>query len=342
MKHSKLRKNKPPDLSLCGTPAGYEGHLRRREWPCGRCLIGSSTYTEDEIRVLIGHQYDRDRDQQLWNTYRLSLDRYTAIFDQQGQRCGCCGSETSGDGVWHVDHDHETRLIRGILCLKCNTGIGQLGDGLAGVLKAVNYLHAHHDRGGHALAEKPPAPRTAPPVSSLMERCFALFQQGISTGQIVILLRLDPSLVEDIRLLWNEQARAVLPPKARHLFQISQDPIGCACCCGFVVPCDMTDLDSVQSATAQVNAHVEEGNSPRANWLAMQAEEEERRRDEAAKQAQELQSAKDEEFRRAKEEALQRAAQREQRAQDQKWSKDRRAIQKTRRRWKTYGKTKPL
>jgi hypothetical protein len=39
-----------------------------------------------------------------------------------------------------LDHDHETKLFRGWLCLVCNTGLGKLGDSIVGLSKALLYL----------------------------------------------------------------------------------------------------------------------------------------------------------------------------------------------------------
>ena len=42
-----------------------------------------------------------------------------------------------------VDHCHKTNLIRGVLCVKCNTGIGQLRDSVEVVAKALKYLEGN-------------------------------------------------------------------------------------------------------------------------------------------------------------------------------------------------------
>ena len=68
-----------------------------------------------------------------------------------GERCECCKKPvyeskekipTGVDGtwVWQLDHDHETGQFRGWLCKQCNTGLGNLGDDLESLLRAVQYL----------------------------------------------------------------------------------------------------------------------------------------------------------------------------------------------------------
>lgn len=51
--------------------------------------------------------------------------------------CECCKKIPN---KWALDHNHRDNSFRGWLCDRCNTGIGNLGDTLQGVINAVNYL----------------------------------------------------------------------------------------------------------------------------------------------------------------------------------------------------------
>ena len=53
--------------------------------------------------------------------------------------CECCG-KTSRNRALHLDHCHETGKFRGWLCVKCNTGVGSLGDNVSGLQTAISYL----------------------------------------------------------------------------------------------------------------------------------------------------------------------------------------------------------
>jgi hypothetical protein len=66
------------------------------------------------------------------------------LFEQQDGKCAICG-KTHGhvtvNGVktkLAVDHDHATGKIRGLLCSRCNRGIGYLGE--ENLTRAVAYL----------------------------------------------------------------------------------------------------------------------------------------------------------------------------------------------------------
>lgn len=91
----------------------------------------------------------RTRNKDLRIRYGITLAEYDARLSAQGGVCACCQSAAPGypsGRSFAVDHDHETGVIRGLICSKCNKGIGLLGDNAAGVAKALAYLR----RGTHA------------------------------------------------------------------------------------------------------------------------------------------------------------------------------------------------
>lgn len=49
-------------------------------------------------------------------------------------------SDTGAASAAHIDHDHATNQIRGVLCGACNRALGQMGDDVARMLRAVDYL----------------------------------------------------------------------------------------------------------------------------------------------------------------------------------------------------------
>ena len=55
--------------------------------------------------------------------------------------CQCCG-KVPFKNKWCLDHDHDDNSFRGWICENCNWGLGQLGDTLESITKAMNYLLA--------------------------------------------------------------------------------------------------------------------------------------------------------------------------------------------------------
>lgn len=68
----------------------------------------------------------------------LSFEQYTVMLKKQKGVCAICGKQ--GARALAIDHDHTTGKIRGLLCGKCNTGIGMLGDTFETVRRAAAYL----------------------------------------------------------------------------------------------------------------------------------------------------------------------------------------------------------
>lgn len=82
-------------------------------------------------------------------TYGIPRDRYIQMLAAQDERCAICRTDDPGGvGRWHIDHDHACcpggnscgRCVRGLLCSACNTGIGLLGDDIARIKRAIDYL----------------------------------------------------------------------------------------------------------------------------------------------------------------------------------------------------------
>ena len=80
--------------------------------------------------------------------YSLTSERFAAMIEAQGNRCAVCEtSEPGGGGRWHIDHDHACcgpgvscgKCVRGLLCSKCNTAMGLLGDDPKMFERAINY-----------------------------------------------------------------------------------------------------------------------------------------------------------------------------------------------------------
>ena len=80
-------------------------------------------------------------DARLQRNYGITQDKLNELIDFQGGKCGICMKAiTNTRSTLNVDHDHNTGIVRGILCSSCNTGLGHLGDSIEGIKRALYYL----------------------------------------------------------------------------------------------------------------------------------------------------------------------------------------------------------
>ena len=79
--------------------------------------------------------------------YGLTREDYTAKLEAQGYKCECCDEPlTLGKSRnTHVDHDHESGQVRGILCRACNLMLGHARDNPEVLLKGATYLEAYQE-----------------------------------------------------------------------------------------------------------------------------------------------------------------------------------------------------
>ena len=70
--------------------------------------------------------------------YGLTLQQFDALQLQQAGCCAVCGSTL--DHTCHVDHDHSTGRVSGLLCCHCNHGLGEFRDDVDLLRKAIQYV----------------------------------------------------------------------------------------------------------------------------------------------------------------------------------------------------------
>lgn len=87
----------------------------------------------------------RGRANQRMRKYGISIERYEQMLAEQNGACAICGSPDNGDKPtdrFHVDHCHTTGIVRGLLCLSCNHGLGKFKDSVESLRSAIRYLES--------------------------------------------------------------------------------------------------------------------------------------------------------------------------------------------------------
>ena len=125
----------------CSTTKSIEDfYIRRR----GTDLRHSTCKECDKKRVKENHDPKRYREQHLKRQYGIDHKEYDKILKQQNGCCSVCGTDKPGgkhqNKYFHVDHNHETGVVRGLLCSHCNTALGLFNEDVAIMKKAMVYL----------------------------------------------------------------------------------------------------------------------------------------------------------------------------------------------------------
>lgn len=85
--------------------------------------------------------YDYHREMHLKRKYNLSVEEYNAMIEAQNNQCAICNYEFGQrKGDIHVDHCHTSGQVRGLLCDKCNRGLGYFNDNTEALINASNYI----------------------------------------------------------------------------------------------------------------------------------------------------------------------------------------------------------
>lgn len=83
---------------------------------------------------------EHPREYYLKRDYGITQADYDQMLHSQGGVCAICGGEETVHRFFPVDHCHTTGKVRGLLCTKCNRGLGLLKDDYETVRKAAEYL----------------------------------------------------------------------------------------------------------------------------------------------------------------------------------------------------------
>lgn len=156
---SKCNSSKPID-AFRKRPDRSENGKRRGRWSCCKQCEADNTKTprgrmlqkQRGLRFrmkLRNRDYDeyrrREREQNLRRKYGFGEDGYKQLAEKQNGVCAICKNPpTRGrSGKLHIDHDHSTGAIRGLLCGLCNTSLGGFGDNAEILRSAIMYLEEH-------------------------------------------------------------------------------------------------------------------------------------------------------------------------------------------------------
>lgn len=93
----------------------------------------------------VPENWERELSRAKWlkrkHKYGLTRDQFFQLLEKQGCACAICRKPLETAKNTHVDHCHETDVVRGLLCSNCNTGLGLYKDSSLILQKAMDYLN---------------------------------------------------------------------------------------------------------------------------------------------------------------------------------------------------------
>ena len=122
----------------CGADKPLEEFVRNRSKKSGRSSYCKSCWT---LRVRRHKQqlYGGEKNFLLKHRYGITTEEVERMYRQQEGRCAICRSKAAD----HVDHCHESGVVRGLLCFGCNRGLGKAQDDPELLRRGLSYLERH-------------------------------------------------------------------------------------------------------------------------------------------------------------------------------------------------------
>ena len=114
------------------------GHRATRIVGNGTCVVCHRAYVAKSMAGRHKYNPDNSRRQRM-RRQGVTLKEYDRMLAKQGGVCAICGEPPAKIRL-AVDHCHTTGKVRGLLCLRCNMGLGYFTDDPAKLEAAIEYL----------------------------------------------------------------------------------------------------------------------------------------------------------------------------------------------------------
>lgn len=150
----------PPKIQFC--PRGHDTFVTGRVKSNGQCILCAKTQSRKysmvhKVETLIRwKKWQIDNPEQYRKVYYENNWRQKGILNEekkpftiedfdrlavlQSNLCKICLKPENDFKQLSVDHNHETGIVRGLLCHKCNIGLGHFQDNVNYIQNAIMYL----------------------------------------------------------------------------------------------------------------------------------------------------------------------------------------------------------
>ena len=120
--------------------------MRKRKEECAACGSKDKGQSQYYCKICTNNKYENGGHLKQWlsrilQRYNLTKEEAIELYDRP--ECDICQVELTNDRSSSqrcVDHNHDTDVVRGVLCNSCNAGLGMFKDSKLIMSKAIKYL----------------------------------------------------------------------------------------------------------------------------------------------------------------------------------------------------------
>lgn len=139
MREASLIENGQKKCSICKQlkeiTTGFHKDARTITGYASACRVCRKRYTDRQHRP-VNRVSGLPTDNAALRRYGLTLEDWKHLRTRT--ECEICAAPFVG--APHIDHSHDTGKVRGLLCTRCNVGLGMFRDNPKFLQAAVNYL----------------------------------------------------------------------------------------------------------------------------------------------------------------------------------------------------------
>jgi hypothetical protein len=106
---------------------------------CTKCKVAYNKAYREKHREKV---LEIERKSKLKMAYGITPEQYEHMLKKQDGKCAICSTKKPGGRtkMFFIDHCHNNGNVRGLLCMRCNTGLGLFLDNPKFLLNAISYL----------------------------------------------------------------------------------------------------------------------------------------------------------------------------------------------------------
>ena len=96
---------------------------------------------QDKVRKYVERSRSHRASRHLQRKFGITIEEYNTLLESQNQRCAICQRHKSEfKRALHVDHSHDNKRIRGLLCVNCNQMLGHSMERIENLQRGIEYL----------------------------------------------------------------------------------------------------------------------------------------------------------------------------------------------------------